>query len=83
MPRFFIDTCDQDHFVRDETGDEYEDVEAAKTAAVDALPDMARDELPDGDARTFMALVRGPSGEPLLQASLLFQITSLTPTDTR
>ena len=42
MPRFFIDTSDQKRFVRDEIGIECKDVEAAKTAAVDALPDMAR-----------------------------------------
>ncbi len=79
MPRFFIDTSDQEHFVRDETGHDFEDVEAAKAAAVDALPDMARDELPDGDARTFLAIVRGQDGGPLLQASLTLQVTFLVP----
>ena len=83
MARFFIDTSDQDHFVRDETGYEFEDVEAAKAAAVDALPDMARDQLPDGDARTFMAVVRGADGRSLMQASLTLQITSMVPTETR
>ena len=83
MPHFFIDTSDQDRFVRDETGYEFEDVEAAKRAAVSALPDMARDELPDGDARTFMALVRGADGGPLLQASLTLHILSMVPTEAR
>ena len=83
MPRFFIDTSDQDLFVRDEIGADYEDVEAAKAAAVDALPDMARDKLPDGDARSFMAIVRGPDGGALLQASLTLHVTSLVPTQTR
>lgn len=83
MTRFFIDTSDQDRFVRDEAGLEFEDVEAAKAAAVDALPDMARDELPDGDARTFLAIVRGADGGPLLQACLTLHITSLVPTETR
>ena len=83
MPRFYIDTSDQDHFVRDETGHEFEDVDAAKAAAVDALPDMARDVLPDGDARTFLAIVRGADGRSLLQASLTLNISSLVPTETR
>ena len=83
MPRFFIDTSDQDRFVRDETGYEFDDVEAAKAAAVDALPDMARDELPDGDARTFLAIVRGSNGAPLLQASLTLHVTSMVPTGRR
>lgn len=83
MQHFFIDTSDQDHFVRDDTGHDFEDVEEAKAAAVDALPDMARDVLPDGDARTFLAIVRGGDGSPLLQASLSLNITSLVPTAER
>lgn len=79
MPRFYIDTSDQDFFARDEEGQEYEDVEAAKIAAVDVLPDMARDKLPDGDARTFLAIVRDENGRTLLQASLQLQVTSLLP----
>lgn len=83
MPLFFIDTSDEDRFVRDETGHDFEDVEAAKAAAVDALPDMARDTLPDGDARTFLAVVRGADGGALLQASLTLHVSSMVPTDTR
>ncbi len=83
MPRFYIDTSDQDFYCRDETGFELPDLKAAKTAAVDALPDMARDELPDGDHRTFLTIVRGEDGAPILQASLVLNVISLTPTTTR
>lgn len=75
----FIDTSDDEFFVRDETGQEYADVEDAKDAAVAALPDMARDKLPDGDSRNFLALVRGEEGATLLQASLILKVTSLVP----
>ena len=77
MPTFFIDTFDEDLFVRDEDGCDYADVEVAKQAAVNVLPDMARDTLPDGDSRTFLAIVRGEDGQALLQASLRLQVTSL------
>ena len=77
MPRFFIDTSDQDCFIRDDIGHEFDDVEAAKAAAVDALPDMARDELPGGDARTFMAIVRDGDGKALLHASLTLSVMAL------
>ena len=83
MPRFFIDTSDQDRFVRDEVGIDCADLEAAKAAAVDALPDMARDVLPDGDARTFLAIVRGEDGSPMLQCTLALSIVSLIPTERR
>ena len=38
LPRFYIGTSDQDNFIRDESGYEFADLEAAKTAAVEALP---------------------------------------------
>ena len=83
MPRFFIDTSDQRRFIRDDVGIVCEDAEAAKTAAVDALPDMARQELPDGDQRMFLAIVRGEDGSALLQCALSLTVTSLVPTPTR
>ena len=78
MPRFFIDTSDQQNFVRDETGHQFEDMDAARSAAIAALPDMARDVLPDGDARTFLAIVRDNGGRTLLQASLSLGVVWLT-----
>ena len=83
MPLFFIDTSDEDQFIRDSTGLEFEDLEAAKAAAVDALPDMARDKLPDGDSRAFLAIVRAEDGRSLLQATLTLHVTSLVPTAER
>ena len=78
MPRFFVDTSDQQHFVRDITGHEFEDVDAARSAASAVLPDMARDVLPDGDARTFLAIVRDDQHRTLLQASLSLSVVWLT-----
>ena len=40
---------------------------------------MARDKLPDGESRTFLAVVRGDGGATLLQASLSLLVTSLVP----
>lgn len=79
MPRFFIDTSDQALFVRHEEGRELSDVEAAKAVAVSVLPDMAREVLPDGDARTFLAIVRDESGGMVLQAALNLHVVSLVP----
>lgn len=83
MPLFFIDTSDQDNFYRDDEGSEFADLQAAKAAAVGALPDMARDELPDGDARTFLAIVRDAHGAPILQAALSLHVVSLVPNSER
>ena len=83
MPRFYIDTSDQSVFCRDDQGKEYPDLDAARSAAVTVLPDMARDELPDGDARTFLAIVRDADGRLLLQAGLSLHVTSLVPNEER
>ena len=72
MPRFFIDTSDGDLSLHDEDGYDLPTVQAARDAAVDALPDMARDKLPDGERRAFRAAVRGEDGQLLYTASLSF-----------
>ncbi len=72
MPRFFIDTSDGDLSLRDEDGYDLPDMQAARVAAIDALPGMARDKLPDGERRAFRAAVRGADGQLLYTASLCF-----------
>lgn len=62
VPRFFFDTDDE--------GQELEGLEAAKVVAQEELPHMARDELPDGDQRTFIVSVRDETGQVVLRASL-------------
>lgn len=70
MPRYFIDSNDDDHFVRDEEGEEMDGPRSARTAALRALPDMTRDKLPDGDRRTFAVTVRNEAGEAIYKATL-------------
>ena len=77
MPRFFIDTSNQNSFVRYEEGHDCADLEAAKRLAIDALPDMAREELPDGDDRTFLAVVRDETGRTCLQCTLHLSVRNL------
>ena len=70
MPRYFIDTNDDDVFVEDEEGQDLPDAEAAREAAQAALPDMARDKMPDGEGRTFCACVRDEAGVVIYKATL-------------
>lgn len=70
MPRYFIDTDDNDSFVEDDEGQDLPDVEAARELAQAALPDMARDKIPDGDCRTFCASVRDEAGTVIYKATL-------------
>ena len=70
MPRYFFDTNDGDQFADDDVGLELSDPEAARRAAITALPDMAYDKLPDGDRRDFSVRVRDEAGNTIYSASL-------------
>jgi hypothetical protein len=70
MPRYFIDTSDGDTFVHDDVGHDLPDARAARDAAQAALPDIARDKVPDGDNRTFCAFVRGETGTVIYRVAL-------------
>lgn len=70
MPRFFFDTHDGDRPARDPDGMDLRDRDEARRMALDALPDVARDKLPDGDRRTFMAAVRDEAGVIIYRATL-------------
>ena len=70
MPRYFFDTDDGDQSHRDDDGLDLPHAEAARQAALDVLPDMARDKMPDGDRRTFVASVRNDQGAIIYTATL-------------
>ncbi len=62
MPHYFIDAQFGDFDHRDEEGHVLPDDEAARKAALQALPDMARDAMPAGDNDTFTVTVRDERG---------------------
>lgn len=70
MPRYFIDTSDGDTFLYDDEGYDFPDAGAARDAAQAALPDMAREKLPDGDKRTICAFVRDETGAVIYRVAL-------------
>ena len=70
MPRYFIDTDDGDLLIVDDEGQVLLSEASARMFALDALPDMARDNMPDGDRRTFVVGVRDHTGEVIYRATL-------------
>ena len=70
MPRYYFDFHDGEHFTCDDEGVECMDFKAAQHAAIAVLPNIAWDELPDGNRRDFTVKVRDESGRSLFQASL-------------
>ncbi|MGI3903935.1 MAG: DUF6894 family protein [Janthinobacterium lividum] len=71
MPLYFIDAHDGDFPHCDEEGIELPDDAAARHYALDALPDMARDRIPDGDQHTFTATARDACGNVVYVATLV------------
>lgn len=70
MSRYFIDSSDGDQNFLDEEGVELADDDVARFTALDALPDMARDVIPDGDERRLSVSVRNAAGTVIYQATL-------------
>ena len=73
MPRFFIDFQDGDTLHSDDEGSSLLAFEQARDEAVGLLPQIARDQLPDGEYREFVATVRDKNGVALYRASLTFR----------
>ncbi len=70
LARFFFDTYDGNRLISDPEGIELQSVEMARIEAQKALPDLARDALPDGDQKTFIVSVRDEAGQVVLRAAL-------------
>ena len=70
VPRYYFDTDDGDGLVADEDGQDVASAEELRFLALDALPDIVREVMPDGDETTFSIKVRDASGEYLFEATL-------------
>jgi hypothetical protein len=66
MPRYFFDTTDTGLSQTDDVGTELVDLEAARGEALAMLAGIARDELPDGDAREFVVRIETTQGRSCL-----------------
>ena len=79
MPKFYFDTFDGDHTTADSEGIECSSQAMVQDQAIDALPDMAREILPDGPNRTFRVEVRDEGGRSSFRATLELQSAWLEP----
>lgn len=73
MPCYYFDIDDGACATRDEQGVEFDGLEAACRAAVEVLPDLAQDALPDGgERRAIVVEVREEGGRHVFKATLVF-----------
>ncbi len=73
MPRYYFDVYDAKGFHCDHIGDEMRDFEEARQQAQSLLPDLARDELPDGELHTVACEVRDGSGRIVYRGRLTYE----------
>ena len=79
VPRYYFDTDDDDQAHVDDEGTILPSDEHARKHAQDALPDMARDKMPDGNERRFVATVRDEAGRVIYQVTLTLKGKGLEP----
>lgn len=70
MPRFFIDFEDGALRLVDDEGQDFDSLQAARDAAIAALPDIGREVPPSDGQRRFMAYVRDEHGTLVCRVSL-------------
>ncbi len=75
MPLYYFDIRDARGFHRDEVGDEFDSFEDARQQAQSLLPDIAREELPDGELHIVSCDVRDAEFRVVYRGKLTFEGT--------
>jgi hypothetical protein len=76
MPRFFFDIHDGKAFTPDREGLELDSLEAAKDEAKKTLPDIVKEEMPDGNRRDFTVDVKDVAGRIVWRITLSLVVES-------
>lgn len=74
MAYFFFDIDDGEHSTRDEEGVDLPDIRSARLEALRTMPGIAKDGLPRGDRRDFVARIRDESGGVVLTVTLALTV---------
>ncbi|MFI0849242.1 DUF6894 family protein [Mesorhizobium sp. IMUNJ 23232] len=73
MARYYFDVFDGDHVTLDEVGIDLPGTEEVEKHAVEALPEIASDELPNGPQRDFWVRAHNGDGDHFFAADLKFR----------
>lgn len=73
MVRYYFDVRDGSGFHRDEFGDEFASFEEARMQAQSLLPDIAREEMPDGELHVITCDVRDEADRNVYRGRLTYE----------
>jgi hypothetical protein len=73
MPLYYFDIHDGERLTRDEIGLALSDGRAARDAAIEALPEIARHALLNVNQRKYTVTVRNERGRTVVRATLTFK----------
>ena len=73
MTRYFFDVDDGTGMATDAVGLDCVSLVEVREEAIKALPDIAREVMPDGDRRVIRTSVRDGSGRKIFEASLALE----------
>lgn len=77
MARYYFDVHNGSGFHRDDIGDEFPTFAEAREQAQALLPDIAREELPDGETHMMVCEVRDEAGRIVYRGRLMYEGTVL------
>ncbi|WP_046861654.1 DUF6894 family protein [Microvirga massiliensis] len=79
MPRFYFDAREGERFAPDETGLEFDNLDAVKNEAACLAAEIARDRLPMNDTREVTIEVRNTHRQRVLTITLTMEIDQVDP----
>jgi hypothetical protein len=82
MPRFYFDVREGVHFVSDDEGLEFPDIDAAEREAAEAAAAIGRELLPKGVARSVTVEVRNEHSQRVVTATVTLAVDRVDPEPT-
>ena len=79
MPRFYFDIREGTHFIPDETGLEFDSLEAAEFEAASAATEIGWDRLPKEDSREVTIELRNEHRQRVLTVTVSMDVQRVDP----
>jgi hypothetical protein len=79
VPRFYFDIREGTRFIPDETGLEFDSLNAAEQEAASAAAEIGRDQLPKGDTRAVTVELRNEHRQRVLTVTVSIEVERVDP----